>query len=196
MTFDGQWLNGQKHGPGFFRLSSSDHTSETVCFEVWSKGTLSFQKVLHCKWNNLPSMDDLPEYHSWKHIWACDDDDDTAFIVTGDNSAVPIVEDRNTVLEPFAEESTIQFAQTINPSVRLPNQRHYSVDFYSTSTSEEVKPCGKSRSCSFSSYLSNSSFTHAQNRRGQRSIVRKVQYCKGGFVVIVGVKKKIRVSKF
>ena len=213
MTFDGRWLNGQKHGPGFLRVLPSLHetnnvgnVSEQVFFEVWSKGKRLFRQLLSCTWDNLPDIEKLPQYQDWKHVWdngeGCEDQNNRTTIGS-ENTTVPILENETSTLEPNVDDISqhsfqpqVNHVQTISlPEDDLRPRRHYSVDFYSSSLSEEVKACERARSSSFSSYLSNTNVSYLQNRKGPRSSsVRKVHYGRGGFVVISGLRKKIRIS--
>ena len=215
MTFTGYWHKGQKHGPGFLRVLSPDQSDEDnkmsprehIFFEVWSKGTRVIQLFLNCTWDNIPLLDDIPEYHATKHTWEDSQEINlSSTVASRDDSSLPMLEDGNATLEPIADDTHLStfHSQARDLSVNvyeraLTPMRHYSIDFYSSPTSEETKSFSKPRSCSFSSFISSSSvLSQSQKHKGQpRCSIRKVHYCKGkgGFVIIAG-KKKIRISKF
>lgn len=220
MTFNGEWKNGQKHGPGFLRVLVQNHNgavSERIFFEAWCKGNRQTREAIDLTLNDLPDMEELPQYHAWKHIWQINETDEihsspvSHIIRSGNITTMPIMENAtNSTLEPFADEvqeetfqSRPSFVEGTDESFeRVPSRRRqYSVDFYSFASEETQTTYGdkKPRSSSFSSYLSNScdhNESHLRYRRGRHSAsTRKVHHGKGVFVVITAIRKKARMSR-
>ncbi len=204
MTFCGRWLGGLKHGPGFLRVLSRNHTAgpddvvpERVFFEVWSKGDRKFREEVNYTWNDLPPIDELELFHSWKWVW--EDQNETnnttnenlSESVATSHAAVPVTEDESVHFDPVADENEHDPLQSEVRSVIhrresldevLPTRRHFSVDFYSSLSKENYQASEKPRSSSFSLH-----------RCSRRLSSKKVHHIKGGYIVISAIRKKIKI---
>jgi hypothetical protein len=203
-VYKGQWSRGQKHGPGFFKYlrEEQDVVTEYIFFEVWSNGDLVFREILQYSWDDLPEIDCLPSYHSWKHIWINTDNFlERSHMIGPEHFLAPMVEDGSTALDPFPEDyGTLTFqpqpgaGNSEDSEYNNVSRRHYSIDYYSSIVPDEARVIGKPRSSSFSSYLSNSNASHNAQERKRNHSSQKIR--KGGFVVVSGLRRKIRISRF
>jgi len=211
MTFCGRWKSGTKHGPGFLRILvrnqnptvSSNVVQERVFFEVWSKGDRKFRQEIDYTWNDLPPIENIDFFHSWKWVWEDEREDNSTNSVNEDQSegllnvaephaTVPVLENERANFDPVADEherdpslsdvrNIVQRRESLDEVV--PTRRHFSVDFYSSVLEDDEQTLTKPRSYSFSS-----------NRCSRRCSSKKVQHIRGGFIVISTIRKKIRIS--
>lgn len=207
MSYEGFWLNGNKHGPGYLQVLVQTGRGavdlkgpqECIFFEVWSKGHRLHREKLPFSMKTKPPLVDLPQFCTWKHAWEGHETSNTNFHrsdVEVENTTFPILENATSNFEPFADDH--QEASDL-PVVeeeyhRGYPHRHYSVDFYAM-TPEQTERCEKPRSSSFSSsYLQSDDDACFQNRRA-RLAHKKFHTGNSGFVIVSTIRKRTRLSK-
>lgn len=219
MSYEGFWLNGNKHGPGYLQVlvqsgdGAVDQTvEECVFFEVWSKGNRLHREKLPFSMKTKPLLVDLPQLSNWKHAWEGNEttnhDLQRSDIEVG-NATLPILENATmSNLEPFADdpEEASDFERHLSvvedyyrrdhhrDHHRDYPHRHYSVDFYAMAPEQTERYYDeKPRSSSFSSYLQSNGACF-QNRRA-RLTHKKFHNGKSGFVIVSTIRKRKRLFK-